>query len=97
MLNYVVKHCVMKTRGSGGIAPCFLTSARAGGDWSVSPRNSPRYLLDRRLVGPHGQPGRYGQEKNPLPYLELYSGRPARNLVFIPTEPFQLYLALLDQ
>jgi hypothetical protein len=27
VLNYVIKHCAMKTWGSGGIAPSFFTSA----------------------------------------------------------------------
>jgi hypothetical protein len=49
----------------------FLTSALAGGEWSVSftPRSlyprgkSPRYPLDRRLDGPQYWSGRRREEK----------------------------------
>jgi len=42
-------------RGSRGIAPLFLTSALAAGEWSAwSPhRKESRYGLNRRLGGPH--------------------------------------------
>jgi hypothetical protein len=42
-------------RGSGGIAPLFLTSALDGGDWpALLPMEiaSSRYPLDKRLDGP---------------------------------------------
>jgi hypothetical protein len=64
----------MKTWGSGGIAPPFLTSALDGDEWSASRPgrftlrgNCPRYPLDRRLGGPQSRSGHYGEEKNLTP------------------------------
>jgi hypothetical protein len=62
----------MKTLGSGGAVPPFLTSALDGGEWSAScpghftPGKEPQYPLDRRLVGP-----RERAEKNLLPLLGI--------------------------
>jgi hypothetical protein len=53
----------------------FLTSALAGGEWSVSrpgrftSGKEPLLPIDRRLGGPQNQSGRYGEVKN-LPYRD---------------------------
>jgi hypothetical protein len=61
----------------------FLTPALEGGEWSASRpgrfasrRKSPRYLLDRRLVGPQNRSGRGGDEKIPSPRRESNSQTP---------------------
>jgi hypothetical protein len=48
----------------------FLTSALVGGEWSnftlrphYSQGKRPRYILDRRLVGPQSRSGRHGEVK----------------------------------
>jgi hypothetical protein len=47
-----------------------VTLALYRGEWSASrpylftPRDCPRYALDRRLGGPQSRSGRYGEEKN---------------------------------
>jgi hypothetical protein len=63
-----------------------------GDVWSASRppwANSPRYLLDGRPSGFQSQSGRYGEEKNLLPLLEIEPrilGRPARSLVVVPSK-----------
>jgi hypothetical protein len=51
-----------------------------------SPGKSPRYPLDRSLGGTQSRSGRGGEEKNPCPFLESNSGRPACIVVTMLTE-----------
>jgi hypothetical protein len=77
----------MKTWGSGGIAPLFLTSAVDGDEWSATRlcRFTPRGPLDRRLGEPQSRSGRCGEEKNlALPEIEPRSSIPYP--ISIPTE-----------
>jgi hypothetical protein len=56
---------------------------------SLLPGKQPQYSLYRRLGGPQILSGRYGEEKNlfPIPAIKpRFLGRPARNVVVIPTE-----------
>lgn len=66
------RETVMKISvGSERIVPLFLTSAVEGCKWSASrsgnfnPRETSRYLLDRRVGGLQGRPGHCGIGKNP--------------------------------
>jgi hypothetical protein len=65
--------------GSGGIAPPFLTSALAAGEWSDSRtgRFTPWYPLDGRLGGPQNRSGLCGEETNLLPLPGIKLSRPA--------------------
>jgi hypothetical protein len=62
------------------------------GRFTPRPRNppgkSPRYPLDRRLVGPQSRYGHGGEEKtyHRHPCREQNPGRPAPSLVSIPTK-----------
>jgi hypothetical protein len=62
----------MKTFGSGGTAPSFLTLALDGGEWL--PSRTGRFTPEERALGTHwirGWSGRCGEEKNlPLPAIE---------------------------
>jgi len=54
---------------------------------ALSPGNSPRYPLDRRMGGPQSRPGRGGQDKNPSLFRELNLGLSTRSLLlyWLPT------------
>jgi hypothetical protein len=66
----------MKTRGSGGIAPTFLTSALDGGEWSASrpcrfsSGKGPRYQLERGLGGAQNRSECCGEENLAVPGIE---------------------------
>jgi hypothetical protein len=69
----LTKHYAMKAyKGVDVYIYIFVTSALVGGDWSASrpgrftPGWSPRYPLDRRLVGPQSWSGWHGEENSPL-------------------------------
>jgi hypothetical protein len=55
-LNLSLEYCITLCRGSGGEAPTFLSLALDGSECSTlcsgcPTRKSPKYPLDRRLVG----------------------------------------------
>jgi hypothetical protein len=69
LLSTTLERC----RVSGGIAPTFITSALAGGEWAASHllrftpgEKSPRYPLVGRLGGPQSRLERCGIEINIL-------------------------------
>jgi hypothetical protein len=68
----LIKHHFMKTWGTGGMAPPFLTSAPYGvrgqlhAPATLTLGKEPRYQLDRRLGGPQNLSGRCRENKNIL-------------------------------
>jgi hypothetical protein len=77
--------------GSGGIAPCMLTSSVGGGEWSASLTgrfNPGTHCMGRKLSGPQSRLGRCREDEKllPLPANEpRFPGRPANSVVTILT------------
>jgi hypothetical protein len=74
----------MKTWGSGGIAPPFLTSALDGGEWSAS--RPCRFTPGTHWIGGWVSPriGLDGEEKRIIEHCrESNPGRPARSYPFV--------------
>jgi hypothetical protein len=91
-------------RGSGGIAPSFLTSALDGSEWSASSssRFTSRYPLDRKLGEPQSRSGRRGVQKNLLSLSGIEPQPSSQHPVAIPTvlsrirltEPLNIHIHL---
>jgi hypothetical protein len=85
----------MKTCGSGGVSPPFLTSTLHEGEWSAL--RSGRVIIGERVsgthrigggVGPQSRSRRYGEEREreilPLLVIDSQASRPQP--VTVPTE-----------
>jgi len=77
-------------RGNKIIAPLILNLSTSLGEWSASrfgrftPGQGPHYLLNTKLCGPHGRPGRFERRgKSAAPVGNRIPDRPYRSPVTI--------------